>query len=137
LPHFGQHIAWSESSAVCYANSVIGARSNREGGPSALAAALTGVTPEYGMHIEANRRPGVTIHVEARLPGTNDFGALGVVIGKWLEQFTHTHPERSGGRSSTSLRSAHAERAPAAHHGPRSKAEWGSKDAISIQQDWV
>ncbi len=86
-PHFGQHIAWSESSAVCYANSVIGARSNREGGPSALAAALTGVTPEYGMHLEANRRPGVTIHVEAQLPNTNDFGALGVVIGKRLEQF--------------------------------------------------
>ena len=86
-PHFGQHIAWSESSAVCYANSVIGARSNREGGPSALAAALTGVTPEYGMHLEANRRPGVTIHVEAQLPDNNDFGALGVIIGKRLEQF--------------------------------------------------
>jgi predicted aconitase len=37
LPLFGEHIAWSESSAVCYANSVLGARSNREGGPSALA----------------------------------------------------------------------------------------------------
>jgi hypothetical protein len=86
-PHFGQHIAWSESSAVCYANSVIGARSNREGGPSALAAALTGVTPEYGMHLDANRRPGVTIHAEAQLPDNNDFGALGVVIGKKLEQF--------------------------------------------------
>jgi len=87
LPHFGQYLAWSESSAVCYANSVIGARSNREGGPSALAAALTGVTPEYGMHLNANRRPGVTIRVEAQLPGTNDFGALGVVIGRRLEQF--------------------------------------------------
>jgi hypothetical protein len=86
-PHFGQHIAWSESSAVCYANSVIGARSNREGGPSALAAALTGVTPEYGMHLAANRRPDVTIHVAAQLPDNNDFGALGVVIGKKLEQF--------------------------------------------------
>ncbi|HSD84210.1 MAG TPA: aconitase X catalytic domain-containing protein [Anaerolineae bacterium] len=86
-PHFGQHIAWSESSAVCYANSVIGARSNREGGPSALAAALTGVTPEYGLHLEENRRPGVTIHVEAQLPNNNDFGTLGVVIGKRLEQF--------------------------------------------------
>ena len=86
-PHFGQHIAWSESSAVCYANSVIGARSNREGGPSALAAALTGVTPEYGMHLDANRRPGVTIHVKAKLPDNNDFGTLGVVIGKHLEQF--------------------------------------------------
>jgi predicted aconitase len=86
-PHFGQHIAWSESSAVCYANSVIGARSNREGGPSALAAALTGVTPEYGLHLEVNRRPGVTIHVDAKLPDNNDFGTLGVVIGKRLEQF--------------------------------------------------
>jgi predicted aconitase len=86
-PHFGQHIAWSESSAVCYANSIIGARSNREGGPSALAAALTGVTPEYGMHLDANRRPDVTIHVEAQLPDNNDFGALGVVIGRKLEQF--------------------------------------------------
>ncbi len=86
-PHFGQHLAWSESSAVCYANSVIGARSNREGGPSALAAALTGVTPEYGMHLDANRHPGVTIHVEAELPDNKDFGTLGVVIGKKLEQF--------------------------------------------------
>ena len=86
-PHYGQHIAWSESSAVCYANSVIGARSNREGGPSALAAALTGVTPEYGMHLAENRRPGATIHVDAQLPDNNDFGALGVVIGKRLEQF--------------------------------------------------
>ena len=55
LPHFGEHIAWAESSAVCYANSVLGARSNREGGPSALAAALTGVTPAYGFHLERER----------------------------------------------------------------------------------
>ncbi|HTP11263.1 MAG TPA: aconitase X, partial [Anaerolineae bacterium] len=41
----------------------------------------------YGMHLEENRRPGVAIHVEAELPDTNDFGTLGVVIGKRLEQF--------------------------------------------------
>jgi predicted aconitase len=86
-PHFGQHIAWAESSAVCYANSVIGARSNREGGPSALAAALTGVTPEYGFHLDEHRRPGVTIEVNAALPDNDDFGTLGVVIGKQLERF--------------------------------------------------
>jgi len=86
-PHFGQHIAWAESSAVCYANSVIGARSNREGGPSALAAALTGVTPVYGFHLDENRRPGVTIEVQAALPDNDDFGVLGVVIGKQLERF--------------------------------------------------
>lgn len=85
VPHFGQHIAWAESSAVCYANSVIGARTNREGGPSALASALTGVTPEYGFHLEENRRPGITIEVTAALTENNDFGALGIVIGKQLE----------------------------------------------------
>jgi predicted aconitase len=84
-PSPGDTIAWSESSAVCYANSVIGARTNREGGPSALAAALTGRTPEYGMHLEENRRPAVTVAVQARLSGTADFGALGKVIGERLE----------------------------------------------------
>jgi predicted aconitase len=87
LPRFGEHIAWSESSAVCYANSVIGARTNREGGPSALAAALTGVTPEYGYHLSKNRRPGLTIKIQAHLnsDGNDDYGALGRVIGERLE----------------------------------------------------
>jgi predicted aconitase len=85
LPHYGEHIAWAESSAVCYANSVLGARSNREGGPSALAAALTGVTPNYGLHLEKNRKPGLTIHIDARLNGTRDFGALGVALGRMIE----------------------------------------------------
>jgi predicted aconitase len=85
LPHFGEHIAWAESSAVCYANSVLGARTNREGGPSALAAALTGRTPRYGLHLDENRRPSLTIQVEADLPDTRDFGALGVAIGRAIE----------------------------------------------------
>lgn len=85
LPHFGEHIAWAESSAVCFANAVLGARTNREGGPSALAAALTGFTPAYGLHLDENRRPSVTVRVEAGLSGTADFGALGKVIGEKLE----------------------------------------------------
>ncbi|HUW68557.1 MAG TPA: aconitase X, partial [Candidatus Nanoarchaeia archaeon] len=52
LAKFGDHLAWSESSAVSYANSVIGARTNREGGPSALSAALIGKTPNYGYHLD-------------------------------------------------------------------------------------
>jgi predicted aconitase len=84
VPHFGEHIAWSESSAVCYANSVIGARTNREGGPSALAASLTGVTPEYGYHLNENRRPGVMIDVQVDLADGHEFGALGRVIGEKL-----------------------------------------------------
>jgi len=85
VPHFGEHIAWAESSAVCYANSVLGARSNREGGPSALAAALTGRTPAYGMHLEENRKPQITFEVQADMVENDDFGALGKVIGEKLQ----------------------------------------------------
>jgi predicted aconitase len=85
LPHYAEHIAWSESSAVCYANSVIGARTNREGGPSALASALTGLTPEYGFHRSENRLPSLTIQVTARLAENSDFGALGKVIGEQIQ----------------------------------------------------
>jgi predicted aconitase len=85
LPHYGEHIAWAESSAVCYANSAIGARTNREGGPSALAAALTGVTPAYGFHLDARRQPTITVEVEAEVDENSDFGALALAIGKQLE----------------------------------------------------
>jgi hypothetical protein len=85
LPHFGEHIAWAESSAVCYANSVLGARTNREGGPSALASALTGFTPAYGLHLDENRRPSLGIHVQARMADTSDFGALGKAAGERIE----------------------------------------------------
>jgi predicted aconitase len=81
LPHFGEHIAWAESSAVAFANSVLGAKTNREGGPSALAAALTGRTPEYGFHLDENRQAQVKVKVKAKLNGSQDFGALGHAIG--------------------------------------------------------
>jgi len=81
LPHFGEHIAWAESSAVCFANSIIGAYTNREGGPSALAAALTGVTAEYGLHLNENRVAQIKYEVQAELKETNDFGFLGQIIG--------------------------------------------------------
>lgn len=84
LPHYGEHIAWAESSAVCYANAVLGARSNREGGPSALAAALTGVTPDYGFHRDENRQPDVAVRVEAPVTENDQFGALGKAIGEAL-----------------------------------------------------
>jgi len=85
VPLYGQHIAWSESSAVCFANSVLGARTNREGGPSALASALTGFTPAYGLHLGEQRVPQLHFHVEAPLAGTFQFGALGKVIGEIIE----------------------------------------------------
>lgn len=86
LPRFGEHIAWSESSAVSFANSVIGARTNREGGPSALAAALCGVTPNYGLHLDENRKPSVVVKVNAELKDNSDFGALGYHVGKLVKK---------------------------------------------------
>jgi len=85
LPRFREHIAWSESSAVSFSNSVIGARTNREGGPSALAAALCGRTPNYGLHLWENRQPTVKIKVAAHLDFTADFGALGWYVGKQVK----------------------------------------------------
>jgi predicted aconitase len=82
LPRFREHIAWSESSAVSFSNSVIGARTNREGGPSALAAAICGRTPNYGLHLWENRQPSVQVNVNARLETNADFGALGYLVGK-------------------------------------------------------
>lgn len=81
----GDHLAWSESSAVVYANSVLGARTNREGGPSALASALTGKTPEYGLHIVKNRLPEIEFRLadlEAAKSWTQaEYGALGIIAG--------------------------------------------------------
>ncbi len=85
LPLYGEHVAWSESSAVTFANSVLGARTNREGGPSALAAAFVGKTPNYGLHLDENRAADIHIQINADLPKLSDWGALGYVIGRKAE----------------------------------------------------
>ena len=81
VPRFRDHVSWSESSAVAYVNSVIGARTNREGGPAALAAAIVGKTPLYGFHLDENRGANLVVNVSCELKGA-DFGALGYIIGK-------------------------------------------------------
>jgi predicted aconitase len=85
LPRFREHIAWSESSAVSFSNSVIGARTNREGGPSALAAAICGVTPNYGLHLWENRQPTVKVKVDVDIIYNSDYGALGWYVGKQVK----------------------------------------------------
>jgi predicted aconitase len=82
LPIFEEHIAWGESSAVCFANSVIGARTNREGGPSSLAAAIAGRTACYGLHLDENRLADFIFDVKCEVKDFSDFGALGNMIGK-------------------------------------------------------
>ena len=81
-PKHGTHHAWAESSAVVYANSVLGAWTNREGGPSALAAAIIGKTPDYGIHRIENRQPNVTVKLETKLRNEIELGALGIFLGK-------------------------------------------------------
>ncbi|MFW9999596.1 MAG: aconitase X [Candidatus Hodarchaeota archaeon] len=95
-PHFGQHLAWAESSAVCYANSVIGALTNREGGPSALASAITGKTPNYGYHLDINRYGEVLIKINAPIEGTDAFGVLGKIIGDKLGELGKKIPYITG-----------------------------------------
>jgi predicted aconitase len=96
LPHYGQHIAWAESSAVCFSNSVIGARTNREGGPSALAAALTGKTPKYGYHLDENRHGQIIVKVNAPVKDTDGFGILGKIIGDKLVKLGKNIPYITG-----------------------------------------
>lgn len=81
VPMKGDHVAWSESSAVAYVNSVIGAKTNREGGPGALSAAICGKTPEYGYHLEEERKANFIVEVETEIKGA-DYGAIGYLVGK-------------------------------------------------------
>lgn len=80
-PSFGEHLAWSESNAVCFANSVVGARTNREGGPSALAAAIVGATPAYGLHLDEGRRASLVVEARTKVSGFRA-SLLGLLAGK-------------------------------------------------------
>jgi hypothetical protein len=82
IPLYGETVAFSESSATPYVNSVIGARTNREAAQSALAAGVIGETPEYGLHIKENRRGTVLVDVEASLKDEFDYSLLGYCVGK-------------------------------------------------------
>ena len=82
IPKFGESIAWAESSAVVFTNSVLGARDNREGGPTAMASGLTGRTPLYGLHLDENRKGDVHYEVTAELRDIADYCGLGAYVGK-------------------------------------------------------
>ena len=81
-PVYGDHVAFGDTGVVIYANSVCGARSNFEGGPSALAAGLTGRTPRYGLHLDAHRQATKRYHVKHSPQDLMDWGALGATIGR-------------------------------------------------------
>jgi len=81
-PVRGEHLAMGDTGVVIYSNSVFGARSNFEGGPSALAAALTGRTPRYGYHLDAHRRPTRRFQLDVRPHDLSEWGALGGILGR-------------------------------------------------------
>ncbi|CAB3754027.1 aconitase X [Paraburkholderia humisilvae] len=78
----GEHVAFGDTGVVIYSNSVCGARSNFEGGPSALSAGLTGRTPRYGFHLEARRQATLRVQVDWTPRKLDEWGALGGVIGR-------------------------------------------------------
>ncbi len=84
IPLYGETVAFSESSATPYVNSVIGARTNREAAQSALAAGVIGKTPEYGLHIKEHRKGTSLVKVEATLKDEFDYTLLGYYVGKQI-----------------------------------------------------
>lgn len=100
IPNFGEVVAFSESSATPYVNSVWGARSNREGANSALCAAITGFVPEYGLLLDENRKGDILVEVQADMKSDFEYhllGYMGKKIGPGIPVFTglpkHIGPE--------------------------------------------
>ena len=81
-PVRGEHCAYGDTGVVIYSNSVCGARSNFEGGPSALSAGLTGRTPRYGFHLDERRRATLVVEVSSTPRDLAAWGALGGVVGR-------------------------------------------------------
>ena len=84
-PRFGQQIAWGESNAICYANSVLGARTNRYGDYMDICAAITGSVPKCGLHLAENRKGQVLLRlqdIDTAVMQSNEFYVtLGHLIG--------------------------------------------------------
>ena len=81
-PVRGEHVAYGDTGVVIYSNSVCGARSNFEGGPSALSAGLTGRTPRYGFHLDEHRRATLLVRVGFTPRELDEWGALGAIVGR-------------------------------------------------------
>lgn len=86
-PRFAQHLAWGDTGAVAFANGVVGARSNYEGGPASVAAALTGLVPEYGFHLPEHRLATRIFDVGQTLAGTAEWSALGALVGSEIADY--------------------------------------------------
>lgn len=86
-PRFGEHLGWGDTGTVIFANSVAGARSNFEAGPAAVWGGLTGRVPRYGFHLPEKRRGSVRVLVEDPPKSNSDWGALGCVVGRRVDDY--------------------------------------------------
>lgn len=83
-PALGEHVAWGESNAVCFANSVLGARTNRYGDFMDICCALAGRAPRTGLHLDENRRATVVVDTSAIAPELKNRDVFYPVLGTWL-----------------------------------------------------
>lgn len=85
IPHFGEHIAWAESNAIAYANSVIGARTARYGDFADICAALTGKVPRFSLHLSSHRRGEILFKLPPanRIDYNDDslYPVIGYIVG--------------------------------------------------------
>ncbi|MER8503223.1 aconitase X [Mesorhizobium sp. M0904] len=82
-PRFGEQIAWGESNAIVFANSVIGARTNRYGDFIDLCCAMTGRAPAWGLHLSENRRGQILFELTGGLePSDALFVGVGLLVGQ-------------------------------------------------------
>jgi len=82
IPRYGEYIAWAESSAVVYANSVLGARTNRTPAGLDIAAAITGRMPRIGFYLDKNRKGQILVKIKKKKLEDLDYHSIGYIIGK-------------------------------------------------------
>jgi hypothetical protein len=88
-PEAGQHVAWGESNAIVFANSVLGARTNRYGDFLDICCAITGRAPLGGLHADEGRR--ATLRVDVEVPDSwLDSDLVYVALGLWLGEIAGT-----------------------------------------------
>ena len=87
-PHFGQHVAWAESNAIVFANSVLGARTHRYGDFIDICAAITGRAPAAGLHLDEHRRGQVLFRLVGLRDELLDHDVLAPVLGYLIGETT-------------------------------------------------
>jgi predicted aconitase len=86
VPTRGEHLAWMESSAVVYANSALGARTNTEGRESTSCAMLTCRIPDWGFHRDEGRRGTLGVQLDMPVESVEDWGLFGYWMGDWVQE---------------------------------------------------